>query len=226
MADVAVIVPVMRRPQNAASFMASLRASTAGLGRTVKVYVLADAGDIDTKEAWRSAGADEVGTGTLGTFAKKVNEGYRISQEPWLFITGDDVRFHPGWLDTALQTAEHTGAKVVGTNDLGNPRVMSGQHGTHLLIARSYVDELGASWDGPGVVCHEGYRHWYVDDEIVRCAKQRGVWASASGAVVEHLHPIFGKAPVDEVYLLGMSWAAVDETLFERRSAEHAAVPA
>ena len=58
---------------------------------------------------------------------------------------------------------------------MSNPRVISGEHGTHLLIRRSYIDEVGASWgtDGkgtPGEVCHDGYTHMYVDDEIVTAA--------------------------------------------------------
>jgi hypothetical protein len=106
---------------------------------------------------------------------------------------------------------------VVGTNDLGNPRVTSGEHATHLLIRRSYVDEHGASWDGPKTVCHEGYRHWYVDDEIVTAAKQRGTWAMALGSVVEHLHPMWGKGEPDEVYLAGQASAKADAELFQAR---------
>ena len=75
-----------------------------------------------------------------------------------------------------------------------------GDHATHLLIPAAYIDEHGASWDGPKVVCHEGYRHWYVDDEIVTAAKQRGVWAMALGLQVEHLHPVWGKAENDDTY--------------------------
>lgn len=218
---VAVLVPVMRRPQNAEPFMTSLRAST-GLAT---VYVVADAEDLETRNAWKAAGADVilnlVGDGEPGSFARKVNLGYRESQAPWLFIVGDDVAFRPGWYDHATYIAATQGATVVGTNDLGTPRVTSGEHATHLLIRRSYVDEVGASWDGPGVVCHEGYRHWYVDDEVVTAAKQRGVWAMALGSVVEHLHPLFGKAPEDDVYSLGQSHAREDGRLFACRRALH-----
>jgi glycosyltransferase involved in cell wall biosynthesis len=215
----AVIVPVMQRPQNAKPFMESLRAST-GLAT---VYVLADAGDVDTKEAWRAAGADEVRTGTHETFAKKVNEGYRISSEPWLFLAGDDVRFHAGWLDYAQAVAnDHPFIDVVGTNDLANPRVLSGQHATHMLIRRSYIDEQGASWDGPKTVCHEGYRHWYVDNEIVAAAQQRQVWAMALGSRVEHRHPLFGTADNDTVYELGQSHQKQDYALWRQRLATHA----
>lgn len=213
----AVIVPVLGRPQNAAPFMESLRAST-GL---VDVYAVAERDDPDTAAAWKAAKAHVLYGGR--TFAEKANAAYKAvgHQAPWLFITGDDVRFHSGWLDHAQHTARALGAAVVGTNDLANPRVMAGEHGTHLLISRDYVAEQGASWDGPGVVCHEGYGHWYVDDEIVTAAKRRGVWASALGSVVEHLHPIAGKAPDDATYARGRSRAQDDQVLFAARCAAH-----
>lgn len=219
---VAVIVPVMQRPQNAAPFMQSLRAST-GLAT---VYAVADVADEATAEAWRDAGANVkyVDMGRPGTFAEKVNSAYGMQTgEQWLFLCGDDVRFHPGWLDHAQAVANSEQfIDVIGTNDLANPRVMSGEHATHMLIRRSYVDEQGASWDGPKVVCHEGYRHWYVDDEIVAVAKQRQAWGMALGSVVEHLHPVAGKAESDQVYELGQSFTKQDFALFRQRLATHA----
>ncbi len=211
-----VIVPVLGRPQNAEPFMRSLRATT-GLAT---VYAIAGPENTAeahqaTVEAWKTAGA-EVITGPGVTFAEKVNRGYRATSGPWLFVVGDDVRFHPGWLDHAQAVASDR-YHVIGTNDLGNPRVTSGDHATHFLVRRSYVDEVGASWDGPGVVAHEGYRHWFVDDEIVNTAKQRGVWAMALGSRVEHLHPAWGKGKRDEVYDLGTKEADRDRALFEKR---------
>lgn len=218
-APTAVIVPVLRRPQNAAPFMTSLRASS-GLATA---YVVVDPWDVDTVAAWIAAGAvilKSEGTSlAVGTFAQKVNIGYRETREPWLFLTGDDVRFAPGWLDHAQAIAGDT-ANVVGTNDMGNPRVMSGEHATHLLVRRSYVRTMGSSWDGPDVVAHEGYRHWFVDDEIVTAAKQRGVWEMALGSLVEHMHPAWGKAPDDDVYELGAKYAEQDGELFRARCQE------
>lgn len=221
----AVIVPVMRRPQNAEPFMRSLRAST-GLAT---VYAVADTdSDADTAKAWLEAGAEVIPARVAGipaepgTFAQKVNAGYRVTDEPWLFLVGDDVRFHPGWLDHAQAVAGDR-YHVIGTNDLGNAAVMAGEHATHLLVRRSYVDEVGASWDGPDVVAHEGYRHWWVDNEIVTAAKQRGAWAMALGSHVEHLHPLWGKAPDDDVYRLGQASRDADRALFEARLREHAA---
>lgn len=216
----AVIVPVMRRPQNAAPFMESLRAST-GLAT---VYAVVQEGDDDTSAAWVQAGAVVIGVDEdVTTFAQKVNAGYEMTptSEPWLFLVGDDVRFHAGWLDHAQAVAGDQ-FDVVGTNDLVNPRVTSGEHATHMLIRRSYIDEHGASWDGPKVVCHEGYRHWFVDNEIVAAAQQRQVWAMALGSRVEHLHPLFGGADTDEVYELGRSHEKQDYALWRQRLATHA----
>ena len=215
--ETAVIVPVLGRPGSAAPFMESLAASGAPLAR---VYAVADIDDAETAQAWKEAGATVLAWPgePPGTFAQKVNAGYRVTSEPWLLLTGDDVRFHPGWLDQA-QHAARDGAAVVGTNDLHNPRVTAGDHSPHPLIRRSYVDEVGASWDGPKIVAHEGYRHWFVDDEIVQAAKQRGTWVMAPHAKVEHLHPLWGLAADDATYALGREHTDQDKALFEARLA-------
>jgi hypothetical protein len=229
---VAVIVPVLRRPEHAKPFMESLRAST---GLATVYAVCSEESDA---EAWHDAGAWVIRTKRI-SFAEKINDAFAepgllthdsplgsFISEPWVFITGDDVKFYPGWLDHAQQVARNTGAQVVGTNDLGNDRVMDGDHATHMLISREYIDQQGASWDGPGVVCHEGYRHWFVDDEIVTAAKQRGVWAPALASIVEHLHPAWGKAESDDTYVRGQRYAERDHATFKKRLSEHKAVAA
>lgn len=226
---VAIIVPVAKR-DNAQTFLSSLQFSISEKQREqLMVYVMADAEDYATHEAWMQWNGfpyprQQVDAHhylrTMGSFAEKVNRGYEISDEPWLFIVGDDVRFHRGWLDQAMEVARTSGKHVIGTNDLGNPAVMSGDHATHLLIRRAYVDDFGASWDGRGVVCHEGYRHWYVDNEIVLAAKERDTWAPCLLSHVEHLHPYWGKGADDEVYRIGQAAAAADAALFMARQAE------
>lgn len=209
---VAVCVPVRQRAQNAEPFMRSLRAST-GLAHAYAIY---DSDDLETRDAWKQAGATVLESTSI-KFGPKINDAYRATSEPWLFAVGDDVRFLPGWYDHACYNAAITGADVIGTNDLGNPRVLRGEHATHLLIRRTYIDGRGASWDGPGVVCHEGYRHWFVDDEVVTCAKQRGVWSMCLASRVEHLHPAWGKAESDPIYQIGQRWADDDNQLFRKR---------
>lgn len=216
-----VIVPVLHRPQNVKPFLESLRAST-GLARA---WFVCEEGDEVEADEVRRFGGDVLFCS--GSFATKANFAFdrlsACSDAAWVFLAGDDVRFRPGWLDQLFEVARRYGAKVVGSNDLANPRVMRGEHATHMMVERAYVDEQGASWDGPGVLCHEGYHHWFVDDELVTVAKQRGVFQVALGSEVEHVHPMTGKAENDAIYDLGASRAADDEKLFKARFRKFAA---
>lgn len=209
-----VIVPVLHRPQNIRPLMESLTAST---GLATAWFVCEEDDDEEIEEAL-ACGAQVLTNPDAHTFAEKVNIGYSRTSAPWLLLVGDDVRFRPGWLDHVQDTHRRYGTKVIGTNDLCNPRVVRGEHATHPVIARSYIHELGASWDGPGLVCHEGYRHWFVDDEIVSVAKQRGTFTVALGAQVEHVHPMNGVTPSDDVYELGSKFAEDDGKLFKARA--------
>jgi Glycosyltransferase like family 2 len=236
----AVIVPVLRRPAAAARFMASLRAATPqGLA---EVYAVADADDAATVAAWADAGAHVevvdfaaarphdhpwVGSGRPGSFAEKANQGYRATSEPWLVLVGDDVAFHPRWLTEAMLIAHARQAGVVGLGDVpgtqGAARLGGGVHACHLLLRRGYVAQVGGGWDGPGVLAHEGYWHWAVDDEIVTAAKLRSSWAFAAAAVVEHRHPAWcPEVAVDATYLLGGQRSSEDLRLFAARYARAA----
>ncbi len=208
-----VIVPVLHRPRNVKPFMQSLRA-TSGLATA---WFVCEPGDREEMDAVREHGGRVIQH--AGSFSEKVNYAYTRGglKAPWVFLVGDDVMFHPAWLDHAQFIGREFDGKVVGTNDLGNPRVMRGDHATHLLIRRDYIDEVGASWDGPGVVCHEGYRHAYVDDEIVNAARDRHVFQMALGSCVEHMHPYWGKSDDDDVYAKGRESEEADKALlFER----------
>lgn len=213
-----VIVPVLHRPQNVEPLMTSLRAST-GLATA---WFVCEPDDLEEQSTVKAHGGQVLADHRAHTFAEKVNFAYRATSAPWLLLVGDDVRFRPGWLDHAEDVHRRYGAEVVGTNDLANPRVLRGQHATHPMIRRSYIEEQGASWDGPGIVCHEGYHHWFVDDEIVTVAKRRATFQPALGSQVEHLHPITGQVEDDEVYQLGRKHTEEDRALFEQRLRQHA----
>lgn len=151
----------------------------------------------------------------FGDYARKINTGYRGSGEPLMFLGADDLRFHPGWLDAALSVLTD-GIGVVGTNDLGNPRVLAGDHATHSLVTRDYADRYGTV-DGPGQVLCEAYPHEFVDDELVGTAKFRNAWAFARDSHVEHLHPDWGKAPTDALYAGQRRRMAIGRRVFLRR---------
>lgn len=212
MEAVAVLVPVLRRPQNVSPLVASLESSGAG---GAELYFIADEDDTAEVDAIRAAGMEPLFSDHGSFYAQKINAGYEQTTEPWLFLAADDVRFHRGWLQQARKLFHLF--DVIGTNDLGNRAVMAGTHSTHTFVRRSYVDDIGASLDGPGVVLHEGYEHQYCDTEMVAVAKRRQVWSPCLTSVVEHLHPFWGKAAPDDVYRIGQQASRQDSALFKAR---------
>ncbi len=211
-ATVVVIIPVLNRPANVAPLLASL-----GTDERIRPLFVVTEGDREEISAIRSAGAEllPVPRYTRGDYAKKINAGYRHSTEPFLFLAADDLRFHDGWLDAALPAFENPLIGVVGTQDLGNERVLAGEHATHSLVRRRYVDVLGVI-DRPGVLC-EMYPHEFVDDEFVETAKSRNAWAFAHGSIVEHLHPNWGKADTDPLYDASPRRMMIGRSIYRRR---------
>lgn len=208
----AVIVPVLRRPWRAEPFMQSFKEACSTY--SAHVYAVADQEDTATVEAWKAAGATVLISDRGSRYSQKVNVGYEYTEEPWLFFVGDDVRFERHWLSKALETAGKT-YQVVSTND--GARSDLDKLAVHPLMRRSYIKNVGASFDGPGIVAHEGYRHWCPDLEWSYAALHRNVFAYAPDSVVEHLHPLWKKAETDEVYELGQKYAQLDRRLYANR---------
>lgn len=216
--DVAILVPVLGRPHRVAPLVSSIKGATPGPHRIVFVVTEDDTAE---RDAIAEAGLEPLVVARRDvSYPVKINAGYRATTEPWLFLAADDVDFRPGWLDAAFAEVDE-GVHVVGTNDLGNGRVVAGTHSTHSLVRRSYCDDPGATADRAGEVLHEGYRHWFVDDELVGVAQCRGVYRHAHDAVVEHLHPYHGKAEVDRTYRLGEQRRRDDKRRFLKRQRRH-----
>ena len=212
---VAVVVPAMRRPQNVAPLVESLQRCEPG----ANVYFVCDPEDAGEIAAVEAAGAHLIISKRGHTYAAKANVALDNTDEPWLFICGDDVRFHPGWLDEARTLSDRF--DVIGTNDTAgqvkNPEVAAGRHADHFFVRRAYADTYGASLDGPNTLAPECYQHWWVDKEIVGLAKARGVFAPCLASVVEHLHPGYDGKPRDDVYLKAVEHADADQAVFMSR---------
>jgi glycosyltransferase involved in cell wall biosynthesis len=155
MDPVAILVPVLDRPERVQPFLDSLAASLTPDRYTVVFLVDEnDGNEFLAVDAQPRGVAVPVAAGM--SYAAKINHGYHLTDDPWIFQAADDLAFHPGWLDYALWRAEQTGAAVIGTNDLCNQRTMIGAHSTHSLVRRSYLDEVGGVIDeGPGSFMHE-----------------------------------------------------------------------
>lgn len=213
MGPTVVLVPVLGRPHRVGPLLEDIAAAT---DEEHRVLFVASRSDHRTRAELRALAADHIAVGGVGSYAEKINAGYRATDEPVLFMAADDLHFHPGWLTEALGLLDDR-IEVVGTNDLGNPRTIRGDHSCHNLFTRRYIRERSGVVDEPDTVLHEGYRHAFVDDEFVGTAKHREAWAFAATAVVEHLHPFFGKGDMDRTYRLGQSFNAEGRRLHRRR---------
>lgn len=198
MKDVVILIPTLGRPQHIDPLLDSLYNTT----DRASVLFLLTPGDLEVKKKILSRGEDIIEVrqtkGGRGDYARKINIGYKSTKEPVLFLGATDLIFHDNWLENAMSHLSET-IQVVGTNDLGNGRVMKGEHSTHTLVTRRYVDKFGTV-DEVGKVLHEGYPHEYVDDEFIQTAQCRDAFAMALDSHVEHMHPAWNKAEWDASY--------------------------
>lgn len=190
--QLAILVPVLRRPKNVARVLNSALTAVP----SARVLFICDPDDEPEIQAIKDEGGEFIAP--RGNYAGKINAGIVYTTEPLIFTGADDIHFHPGWFETAMEKLVD-GVGLVGTNDLCNERVIAGQHATHFLMTREYA-ERGTIDDPSSGPLHEGYPHEYVDNELIETAKYRKAYAHAGDAIVEHLHPMVGKAPMDDLY--------------------------
>lgn len=216
--EVLVIIPVLGRPEAVPRLLRSLQESAGE--RVLHPLFMVSPGDDEELRAINAAGADRVivpWEPGPGDFSRKTNLAIRETDNEWILSAADDLVFHPGWADEAIRVSVARRKRFVATNDLANPLVIRGQHATHPLVHRSYVEELG-TWDEPGKLYHEGYSHQCVDVEASDTAKVRGEFVAATRSVVEHMHPIYRKeVKMDETYRKALADGATDRDLLLRR---------
>jgi hypothetical protein len=211
-----ILIPVLRRPENAQKVVDSIRASTMS---EYRILFICSPRDIPQINACSQTGAQVLLTDWnpgSGDYARKINLGFAHGDSEWVFQGADDVIFHPNW-DVAAIWASRNGKRVIGTNDLHNPSVRKGTHSTHSLIMRSYVEERPATVDESDPVLFEGYDHQYVDLELVTVAKWRKEFQMAKNAIVEHFHPHWGNAVSDPTYRKAMRRSVADRNLYRER---------
>jgi hypothetical protein len=213
MSRLAILVPMLGRPDRVRPLLDSIRATAP----TARVLFITTPTDSDVIDAIDAAGEERIDIDYLpaGDYARKINAGYRHTTEPLLFTGAIDLKFHPGWFE-ACERRLGPPIGVVGTNDLTNKRTMTGRHSTHSLVTRDYADRCGTI-DRAGEILHEGYPHEFVDDELVATARHRRAWAHAADAFVEHLHPMAGKAPMDALYAQQPARMEAGRAVFRRR---------
>ena len=221
MSEIAILIPLLGRPGSAQRVLASIRRASSAEHR---VLFLCSPHD---RRKFRECSALDAETLIVdwdagpGDFARKMNYGFRCTDEPFIFAGADDLTFESGWDEHVLTVAEKSGAGVVGTWDGANPLVMRGRHATHPLVRRSYAESPTCTFDQSGPIYHEGYDHQFCDNELVQAARDRGEWAFAKHSRVLHRHPIFDRTVrMDGTYRKGLARGREDADLFRERLRE------
>lgn len=183
--EIAVLIPTLGRAERLAGLVDNVHAVTVAEHR---VYLIMERDDFASIGAAKSLDAISV-VGEYGSCAAAVNEGYRVSVEPFFAVANDDVRFHDGW-DVAALAHFNDRVQIVGLND------GSGDCKCFSIARRRYIEQHSGVFDRPNTVYHT-YRSQCPDTEFAFYAQLRGVWADAPDAVLQHEHWRFGKADPD-----------------------------
>ncbi len=171
--------------------------------------------DAPTRAAVDAAGEQcIINTGTP-TYAGAINVAFHATDDPYFFCGADDLRFYPGWLAHAL-AAMTDGIGVVGVDDLAYADTVKGERVPHFLVRRLYIARYSGVIDQPNAVLSV-YDHNYTDTEFVATARARRMYRYCPEAIVEHLHPLWGKGEDDPIYEKGKRRYEEDGQRYIRR---------
>lgn len=186
-----VLCPTRGRPERAAEMLASFHA-TAVLSTTSLVLVI----DADDPSDYSGLAADRIAV-EGGSFPKAVNEaaadvwGMLWDNTAVLGCIGDDFLFRsPGW-DRRVSEALATPGVVYG-NDLLMGEALPTAVFMSLVIPRAL-----------GWYVLPTLRHLCADDAWKAIGLGLGRLRYLPGVVIEHMHPVAGKAQVDATYERG-----------------------
>lgn len=104
-----------------------------------------------------------------------------------LGFIGDDHRFRTSGWDRMVVEALQDGGIAYG-NDLGRPDLP-----TQVFISSKIVRALG--W-----MCLPGAKHLYLDDSWKALGQKAGCLFYLPDMIIEHMHPVYGKAERDAGY--------------------------
>jgi hypothetical protein len=192
--ELLVIVPSRGRPHNVARLVEGW-AATASPGGRAHLLVAVDDDDPAKLEylqavmgvgfAWLEAGPRQGLGATLNRYATRHAPGYAAVG----FMGDDHLPRTVGWDTLVLGALAKLGAGLV----YGDDRLQGPALPTAVFMSSCVVDALG--WLAPPPL-----QHLYLDSYWLALGRRLGRITYLPEVVIEHLHPVAGKAPSDEGY--------------------------
>lgn len=210
---IAVLIPTLGRHQNMWRVIANLQENTDPSLFTP--YFIVENTDTNSINTANDLGVLAIINEGEPCYADCINTAYRKTNEPFLFLGADDLGFQRGWAENALSHMK-PGVGVCGTNDLGGIEIGHGRDATHFLVSRHYIQTLSGRVDMPDVVLYP-YSHNYCDKEFVETARSRHAYVYCPKAIVEHIHPAWGKGKWDQTYDKGQKTDWQDREIYRSR---------
>lgn len=183
-----VIVPTRGRADNVARLAGEFTATATGCAHLLLAVDDDDptnlpVGDLDTVTVTRAP---------RNGFAPRLNDEARRHAGDWFALAswGDDhVPRTPGWDRRVLDTLHEMGTGWVSGDDL--------VHGPAIPTAWAQTSDIveALGWMTPPALAH-----LYVDNAQRDLAEAVGRFRYLPDVIVEHAHPIVGKAPWDALY--------------------------
>lgn len=194
MADFLVIVPSRGRPESVARVVEAWHA-TGAFGSADLLFA------IDGDDPYSGAYLASVPSGTAGLVAlpqwkpmvRKLNEVAveRVNEYFALGFAGDDhLPRTPGWAGRYVDALYELGTGIVYGDDL----IQREQLPTQWAMTADIVRALGR-------MVPADVEHLYCDNAVADLGRCAGCLRYLPDVVVEHVHPIAGKAPMDLGYV-------------------------
>lgn len=203
MSEMTILVPSRGRPENIIRLMDAWSKTTT---RNTRLLVLVDDDDPKLDEYLTIPNVDmQVGPrlrigGTLNVVAPEIAKTSRNIG----FMGDDHLPRTKGWDDTFINQLDKLGVGVVYGNDLA--------HGVNLATSVTMTSNIV---DVLGYMCVPGSIHLFLDNFWMEIGRGTDI-TYFDDVVIEHVHPLFQKAPSDNTYIEANSpevWGA-DEMTF------------
>jgi hypothetical protein len=189
-APILIIVPSRERPKNAYRLLKTIKDVT-----TEGDFHITFAVDEDDPTRWEyPPGHTQLVKG--GSMVAALNEVAVVEAKhyPYLAFLGDDTLPHAGWYPQVLLTLQAQKNSIVYGNDL-----MHGQGlPTSVFMDSNIVNTLG-------YMAPTGQKQLFVDNYWKALGDALGTLYYLNDVIIEHLHPIAGKAPSDASYEVAYS---------------------
>jgi glycosyltransferase involved in cell wall biosynthesis len=205
---VAILTPTYGRPHKIQSYIDNIRSVT-NMDLAEIVFIVED-DDLEVKKLCQESGEKTFINTRARSFGGAMNTAVRLLDNQYFFGSSDDFFFHPNWLEPLLELTEKYG--FIKCNDLGRTDNLA----TCYLINRSYLTRCVP--DSPEDIVCEKYLHNFTDTELTAVAIANGEYYYCQESIVEHMHPVWGKAEYDATYGLQNGTWQYDENIFYERS--------